>query len=229
LGLHHSPQIVTNGLVFCLDAGNTKSYPGSGTTWTDLSGLGNNGTLTNGPTFDSSNGGSIVFDGTNDYVTCGTDSSLNLTTALTLDVWCYLNGFGGGDFGRLIDRGNGTGTGYLFFVDNTVTNGTNGIRYISDNTGGTANGVVDLNVWQNFTLTHTGSTVNLYKNGVFFSTVPGSHSNITSGSRTLTIGGNVAATRAFDGNISNAKIYNRVLTATEIAQNYSALRGRFGI
>ena len=68
MSLSRGPKIVTNGLVLYLDAANKKSYPGSGTTWTDLSGNNNTGTLTNGPTFDSNNGGSIVFDGTNDYV-----------------------------------------------------------------------------------------------------------------------------------------------------------------
>ena len=68
MGLAHSPSLVMNGLVLALDAANPKSYPGSGTTWTDLSGRGNTGTLTNGPTYSSANGGSLVFDGTNDYV-----------------------------------------------------------------------------------------------------------------------------------------------------------------
>ena len=67
MALHHSPRIVTSGLVLALDAADRNSYPGSGTTWTDLSGNANNGTLTNGPTFNSANGGSIVFDGTNDF------------------------------------------------------------------------------------------------------------------------------------------------------------------
>lgn len=74
-----------NGLVLCLDAGNTKSYPGSGTTWTDLSGRGNTGTLTNGPTYSSANGGSIVFDGTNDYVS--TNYTQTSVTGYTIDVW----------------------------------------------------------------------------------------------------------------------------------------------
>ena len=65
-----------NGLVLALDAANTKSYPGSGTTWTDLSGRGNTGTLTNGPTYSSANGGSIVFDGTNDYVVVNNNASI---------------------------------------------------------------------------------------------------------------------------------------------------------
>ena len=67
MGLTHSPKIVTDGLVLCYDAANTRSYPGTGTTWTDLAGS-NDGTLTNGPTFDTTNGGSIVFDGTDDRV-----------------------------------------------------------------------------------------------------------------------------------------------------------------
>ena len=67
MALHHSPRIVTNGLVLCLDAGSRKSYGGTGNVWRDLAGS-NNGTLTNGPTFSSANGGSIAFDGTNDYV-----------------------------------------------------------------------------------------------------------------------------------------------------------------
>ena len=65
MGLSHSPRIVTDGLVFCVDAGDKMSYPGAGTTWTDLSKNRNNGTLVNGPTFDSANGGSISLDGSN--------------------------------------------------------------------------------------------------------------------------------------------------------------------
>ena len=72
MSLNHSPKIVTNGLVLCLDAADKKSYPGTGTTWFDRSGNGNNGILVNSPTFNSGNGGSIVFVGHNDYVNCGT-------------------------------------------------------------------------------------------------------------------------------------------------------------
>jgi hypothetical protein len=78
-----SGKIVTSGLVLALDAADKNSYPGSGTTWTDLSGNGNNGTLVNGPTFSSANGGSIVFDGVDDYVTCGTNSS-TLVSSMTI-------------------------------------------------------------------------------------------------------------------------------------------------
>ena len=70
--LTHSPRIITDGLVLCLDAANRQSYPGSGTVWTDLAGS-NNGTLTNGPTFSSANGGSIVFDGVDDFIELNQD------------------------------------------------------------------------------------------------------------------------------------------------------------
>ena len=80
----YSPKIVTNGLVLCLDAGNNKSYPGSGTTWNDLSGNNNTGSLVNGPTFTGSFGGSVAFDGVNDYVACPTSLLDNYLSGCTL-------------------------------------------------------------------------------------------------------------------------------------------------
>ena len=68
MGLSHSPSIITQNLVLCLDAANSKSYPGSGTTWYNLIPGGVNGTLTNGPTYSSANGGVIALDGVNDYI-----------------------------------------------------------------------------------------------------------------------------------------------------------------
>ena len=82
MGVAYNSRIVTDGLALCLDAANSKSYPGSGSTWTDLSGNGNNATLTNGPTYSSANGGSIVFDGVNDYV-----APTGLTNALWQGNW----------------------------------------------------------------------------------------------------------------------------------------------
>jgi hypothetical protein len=82
--MNYGPKTVTNGLVLCLDAADKNSYSGTGTTWTDLTGNGNNGTLTNGPTFNSANGGSISFDGTNDYIDCGSNSILKLTGDITI-------------------------------------------------------------------------------------------------------------------------------------------------
>ena len=89
MGFYRGPNIVKDGLVLHLDAANYKSYPGSGTTWSDLSGNGNNGTLTNGPTFDSGNRGSIVFDGSNDFVYLSNPSSLAFGTGdFSIEIWC---------------------------------------------------------------------------------------------------------------------------------------------
>jgi hypothetical protein len=97
MAFFHSPRIVTDGLVLALDAANSLSYPGSGTTWTDLSGKGNNGTLVNGPTFSPTNGGSIVFDGTNDYISFPNNPNLD-SQAITMESWSnpgevFQNGF----------------------------------------------------------------------------------------------------------------------------------------
>jgi hypothetical protein len=81
-----APNIVTDGLVLYLDAANTKSYVSGSTTWNDMSGFSNNGTLVNGPTFNSANGGSIVFDGVNDYVDCNS-TIVNLNSSFTFASW----------------------------------------------------------------------------------------------------------------------------------------------
>ena len=96
MGLAHSPSIVMNGLVLALDAANSKSYPGSGTTWTDLSGNSNTGTLTNGPTYNSANGGSIVFDGVDDGVNIPHNSNIDIRNQITIECLFYLNSFTAG-------------------------------------------------------------------------------------------------------------------------------------
>ena len=126
MGISYNPKIVTNGLVLCLDAANAKSYPGSGTAWTDLSGLGNTGTLTNGPTYSSANNGSIVLDGINDYtsITCAANTirAYNSTTQFIIKLPTY----GGGQQNILSYRlGGGSlyigkGSGGIFCYYNTL-------------------------------------------------------------------------------------------------------------
>src|SRR6056300_246225 len=91
-GFANNAPIVTDGLVFYVDAGNSNSYPGSGGTWTDLVG-GNDGTLTNGPTYNSGNGGSIVFDGVDDSVLADyIPVNTNTSEGNTVEQWIYWNG-----------------------------------------------------------------------------------------------------------------------------------------
>jgi hypothetical protein len=223
-GLH---QLVTDGLVLALDAANTVSYPGSGTTWTDLSGLGNNGTLTNGPTYSSSNGGSIIFDGSNDYVT--TSLVTSLSNNVTISSW--FKTFNASQAGQMVihNGSDANGNGYGFAVNNEGT--TSGeilllygaIAWI--NTGFFATS----NVIYNATMVIESDNSNkLYINGNLV------HSGISRTINTPTnhteIGRNdYPGARYFNGNIAQASIYNRALTATEITQNFNALKSRFGL
>ena len=234
VGLGHSPSIVLNGLVLALDAGNTKSYRGSGTAWTDLSGRGNNGTLTNGPTYSSANSGSIGFDGSNDYVTLGTPSALNgVQVPITICMWAKANAFS--TYNTLWGVYKSISSSQLYSLLR-VDSGT--LRYFASNSAGgiQVNGTLtpSVNVWNFYAVTVSGSisspSVTIYLNNssqTFSYSAFSSSPDLTVDFR---IGGNQGGvSEVWNGNISNAMWYNRALSAAEISQNYNALRGRFGI
>ena len=235
MGLAHSPRIVTDGLVLALDAGNTKSYPGSGNTWTDTVG-GNTGTLTNGPTYSSDDGGSIVFDGSNDYA--GTSASINPsgTDLFTYSAWIYIDTIGGNFFSNkaaVLFSGNASGRAEFVLMTDTNTAGPpdriNFSRY-GGSTTGSCNLEVDMSVgvWYNITLVRDGtSSQKVYQNGVQIGTGNVSNS-FTAG--TMKIGGAPSQSDYsghFDGKMSNILYYNKALTAAEVQQNYNALKGRY--
>jgi hypothetical protein len=204
--------IVRDGLVLDLDAGIPASYVGSGTTWTDLSPYSNNGTLVLGPTYSSANGGSIVFDGTNQYVT-----SLFTTTsgqAVTYSGWLY---------------STETTATYRNFVDSITArpmiwwNTSGQIEFDAAYYTTTA---VYRNQWVYVALSKPSgsSSPSYYVNGVLV----GSGTAYTIPALTPTWF-NRAAAQTWKGNCSNVQIYNRALTASEISQNYNALKGRFGL
>jgi hypothetical protein len=156
--------IVQSGLVLNLDAGVSSSYPTTGTTWTDLSGSGNNGTLTNGPTYSSANGGSIVFDGSNDYASFTSNCynvSLNGTiNELTINAWVYWNSFPTNNIDEIVSWWqNGTQTyadGFLGVTCTANGGGTNTnpmIRFGDGwaNTGASFTASTDVNKWWNIT------------------------------------------------------------------------------
>ena len=227
-----------NGLVLCLDAANTKSYPGSGTTWTDLSGCGNTGTLTNGPTYSSSNGGSIVFDGTNDYVE-NTSPNLGITgnASITLSCWFYFTGTSStGSYVVLLAYGNGPSA-----LDTFALSITDVYRLAFAFNGGNQaisnQNLITTNTWYNFVGTKTpgaiNTTTNLYLNGsqISIASAPTGTPNVTS--RVIRVGRwtneGVGNEYYYTGRVANVQIYNRALTASEIQQNFNALRSRFGI
>ena len=239
VGLAHSPSLVMNGLVLALDAGNSKSYPGSGTTWTDLSGNGNTGTLTNGPTYSSSNGGSIVFDGTNDYVTLPTNLLIHETgNPFTFSIW-----FKTSSTGIILGQQNSptpnSGGGYV----PAIYVGTDGLLYTSCFWGGStgnqsvSSSSVNNGSWNNITVTFASNSQISYLNGVSYATLAKTQTNYSStyyyflgsGTGNPSFWLNFGPSPYFNGSISNTSYYNRALSAAEVSQNYTALRSRYGI
>ena len=242
MSFYHSPKIVTDGLVLSLDAGNTKSYPGTGTLWLDKSGRGNNGTLTNGPTFNSGSGGSIVFDGVDDYVNCGNISTTILSNnQFTANYWFRMTGTARGDLFN-IKNFNTPQDDIGFFIDTnnklfsyiqvqgTITNNNVGFGYASISTT-----TFLRNTIYNVTFGKDASQkIFMYVNGVLDNNT---YSTTTNTATVATTPFWIASNKTnpttpaipFAGNIYNTQVYNRALSATEVQQNFNALRGRFGI
>ena len=230
MGGYVGPNVVIDSLVLYLDASNDESYPGSGTTWTDLSGNGNNGTLTNGPTYNS---GSLVFDGVDDYVDCGTASSLNDTlTGLTVSVW-YKVGTNRTEI--IAENGTGFGAGTFYIAQEDSSN----LSFLVANASaqyqriyGTSSYIIG--TWYNFVgVWSSGSSIRAYINGQDTSQALlspfGNLTSVRSGNANLFIGRRPGGSLYSSGTISNFSIYNRALTTSEISQNYNALKSRFGL
>jgi hypothetical protein len=241
MGITYNPRIVTDGLVLALDAGNPKSYPGSGTTWTDLSGRGNNGTLTLGPTYNSENGGSLTFDGTDDYVGWNTLDVVKWQnwTSITVDCVFKLVSYAGATSGRqyLFDFRDAGGVDGAFgcFYDSSIS--PLGFKLFYNTVGNsyeepliTTFSLGQLIHYQvTFNKTSSTNNINHYINGVnIFTRSVTINSNTTNTGR-IWIGRYSLNGFQWNGNISNFKVYNRALSAAEISQNFNALRGRFGI
>ena len=222
--LSHSPSIVTNGLVLCLDAANPKSYPGSGTTWYDLSGNGKNGALTNGSIYNSDNKGVIVFDGINDRIEIPS-STYTFNNACTFEMWFNLTA---------INRNQGfmsinTGGYYVNFW----MKDTNKLRWevyqpAPNGTAFFSNVSFVTNTWYHAVGTIGGGTMTLYINGLYDNSTtnnypPGTVTGIAY------VGDYGAGNYPSASKIAQVKIYNRALSDTEIIQHYNATRGRFGL
>ena len=236
MGTSYGPKIITNGLALCLDAGNSKSYPGSGTLWADISGYNNNGTLTLGPTFNNANGGSIVFDGTDDYVDCGNfaDNLGEMTISAWFRVTNTWNAYTtiASKMSSFLD---GAGWAYTFQGSKLsfFTQQAGGAAYRFFNT----TDALSTNTWTHGTATLTGGvngTIQIYVNGIARTLQNQSAGTVTNTS-TVTpfrIGywGNWAGqARYFGGNIANVLLYNRALSTLENFQNYNATKGRYGL
>jgi hypothetical protein len=236
MGLYHSPRIVTNGLVLALDAADRNSYVSGSTTWYDLAGS-NNGTLTNGPTYSSANGGSITFDGVDDIVITPT---VNLNSlGFTMNMWFKFQ--------------TSSGIRFLLSFSGVTTDNTLAIYITPGNLlilddrdgpvvpGGDISAIqsvssIPSDTWINLTATvnrnlGAGNEDNFYLNGTPFAStyVFSDNLNTAYASNPFYIGNVSGSGFPYKGDIALTQIYNRALSADEIQQNFNALRGRFGI
>ena len=231
MGVNTRNSIVTNGLVLCLDAANVKSYPGSGTTWTDLSGNGNNGTLADGPTFNSGNGGSIVFDGSNDYITT---TNVTISGSQTFSVWAMVTGGPNSPAGILTQHNYAANAN--FGINHTTGNKlapsigyTNETREFSSKP---TTFTITNNVIFNAVLVYNSieNKIYWYINGVLDSSYVLSQTP-KSTNHPIALGRWDAGytNYYFNGRVYSGNIHNRNLSAQEVLQNYNATKSRFGL
>ena len=215
----YGPSIVTDGLVFYVDAGNGNSYPGSGTTWSDLVG-GNDVTLTNGPTFDSANGGNINFDGSNDEAQTSSTLGLGGNSSKTFCLFVKLGSFAAMGEKSIFEYGV-TSTAAHFALE---TRNSSQIQF-----NGWYRDVIvnysDYGQWSYLTVTHdeSSNTTSVFNNGTLLGRDTSNPLNTTD--TVLKIADGRRSNSAMD--LSLLQVYNRALSSTEITQNYNALKNRF--
>tara|TARA_R110000803_G_scaffold47634_3_gene99275 strand:+ start:8389 stop:9081 length:693 start_codon:yes stop_codon:yes gene_type:complete len=230
MAFRYSPKIVTDGLIFYIDAGNPKSYVSGSTTWYNLIDTVTTATLINSPSFDSSNAGSIVFDGVNDYI-AETTIGINSGQNFTVNIWFYnQEGFRGG----LISSGYPyqTNKGWWVFVrqGNQIC-----ISVGQDNRYAfTSNDVLVTNKWYNVVVTVSagGDSFALWLNNTsttWGTDVSPSPLTIDYSAKQYTMGRLHGGSDYLEGKIATASVYNRILTTAEISQNYNAMKSRFGL
>jgi hypothetical protein len=231
-------NIVTNGLILYLDAANSLSYVSGSSTWRDLSSSNLSGSLFNGPTFSSGNGGSIVFDGSNDYVGLGNSQLVSSSSYITLESWVSINSFQ--SYTAIISRSQNSLPfgGYQLNVNND--SGINKFDFAVNlngswntwvNLGGTFASSLNTSVYYHVAGTYDGTGISMYLNGAFISkrAVTGNlqyGASITSTNIALNIGN---ASSYLNANIANIKVYNRALSPQEVLQNYNSTKARFGL
>ena len=219
-------NIQTDGLVFYVDAAYKKSYPGSGTTWNDLGPNGSNATLVGGGTFDSANGGSIVFDGTDDVVTA-TDAGLpSSSNPRSISAWVKNTRVN--QWKSIVHYGGSSNNTANFFSIGNTADGYKLHMAAFNNTADGSTDAVPEEEWCNVVMCYGSNAVDYYINGSA-SGGDASYTGVnTTLAGTLAIGEDMFANAHIDGNIANLIIYDRKLNADEVLQNYNAQKERFG-
>ena len=228
MGTHYSPRIVTDGLILYLDAANTKSYPGTGTAWYDLSGNNNHSTLVDGPTFNPANLGSIDFDGTAKFITVADSSSINFGTGdFSLEFFIKLNNLSHYILNKAA-FGGGRGYAVAVIYDNLwfgIQGDANYATLFNLATIAVTTGII-LNI--TLVCNQTTNFAHAYINGVLkgsndISTQVGT----TTGTSTLYLSSQYSPSYYANNKRYVTKIYNKALSAAEVLQNYNALKSRY--
>lgn len=230
MSVTNGPNVIKDGLVLYLDAASQKSYPRTGTTWFDISGIGNNGTLTNGPTYSSANGGSIIFDGTNDYILGASNLNISGDPNFSICYWAFWDDL---TFSNNYPSGVGNNSTGITNqgLSTTWLNGRIALDFWDNRFR--ANTALEVRKWYYVCFTKSsgliGSTCKLYVNAQEYSgAVEGTNTTPAITNSPLIIG-RLDATRWFKGIIPHVKIYNKVLSPVQIVRNFNATRSRFGI
>jgi hypothetical protein len=247
MGLKRGPKIVTDGLILYLDAAITTSYPRSGTTWFDLSGNNNNFTLTNGPTFSSTNSGNIIFDGTNDYASSTSTLNLSNFTSVTVEVWFKPSVSTGGMVFEHSANWNTTTGGFGLYPNSTGFVDDSTICHTNSNpnnmcgprnyafTCGTTLYSCHVNVFSTSTdsagrLTYVnGNLLPFSSIGGFSTSTATTNQSVTFRNDTMYLASRAGTGAYYNGSIAMFKIYNRKLSASEILQNFNAIKPRFNL
>ncbi len=218
MGIAYNTSIVTNGLVFAIDAANSRSYSGSGVTINGLVG-GIGGTLVNGVGYTASNNGSFIFDGTNDYIDCGYNSNINNATQLTIECW-----FRSSNISKegIIFGTNSYFPAYGYHME--IYQSKLLFQVFPSASIVQSSITLSNNIWYHLAGTYNSGAINLYVNGI-----TGGSGNYTysASSENLILGRYYAGSLSLEGQLSNVKFYNRALTAQEIIQNYNATKKRY--
>lgn len=235
--LVHFPRITTDGLVLCLDAGNPLSYPGTGSTWTDLSGNGNNGFIDNGAAYNANSGGNIAFDGIDDNINfqqiSNSINTIYTNNTFTYSLWFKYNtytayqGIGGiarNDNNAIMSFAYRVqGEGHIVFFDGRF----GGIRRIIPIIQ-TVDIEKYLNKFLNITSTYDGSIFQAYLNGTVVSGDNFS-SQIDDFTQKIFRLGWDGGYGFFNGNIAQCSLYNIPLSPDQVQKNYLATKGRYGL
>jgi hypothetical protein len=226
MAISRGPKLVTNGLVFCVDAADKNSYIGSGTTWTDVSGNAYNGTLTNGPTFNGSNGGGIVFDGVDDYVSISNNSNFNNGNNITVEAWVLCTNWSSYTHPMIVAKG--INVEWILWKSND----SGYVGKLGWRAAGTVYSTTSLpnNTWVQCVGSVGSAGQKVYLNGVLESTAGAT--TFTSGNINVAIAAGLVTgspSNLLGANVAITRIYNRQLTDNQILQNYNATKIRFGL